>query len=137
MDYANSRRIKVWGTARVVEDDPQLLARLVDPGQAERAILFTIEAWDVNCPQHIHKRYPQKEVAKVVEDLQQRIQDLEAQLTALIKRGTGEWCARVSAVVERRYVLLGDFNPEAGAIARYHPATLWRGGAGQARRLVG
>ena len=59
MDYVNSRRIKIWGNARVVEDDPKLLERLADPdypGKAERAILFAIEAWDVNCPQHIHKR---------------------------------------------------------------------------------
>ncbi len=59
MDYVNSRRIKLWGTARVVEDDAGLLASLADPdypGRPERAILFTIEAWDGNCPQHIHKR---------------------------------------------------------------------------------
>ena len=60
MDYARSRRIKLWGKARVVEDDPALLHRLRDPaypGKVERAILFEIEAWDVNCPQHIHKRF--------------------------------------------------------------------------------
>lgn len=59
IDYVNSRRIKLWGTAKVIEDDAALLAELADPeypGRPERAILFTIEAWDVNCPQHIHKR---------------------------------------------------------------------------------
>ena len=59
IDYVNSRRIKLWGTARVIEDDAALLADLADAsyaGRPERAILFTIEAWDVNCPQHIHKR---------------------------------------------------------------------------------
>lgn len=59
MDYVNSQRIKLWGTARVVEDDPVLLASLADPeypARPERAILFAIEAWDANCPQHIHKR---------------------------------------------------------------------------------
>ena len=54
MDYANRRRVKIWGTARVVEDDPELIESLRDasygPGRPERAILFTIEAWDVNCP---------------------------------------------------------------------------------------
>ena len=60
MDYANSRRVKVWGTARVVEGDAALLEKLRDPaypGKVERAILFTVEAWDVNCPQHIHQRF--------------------------------------------------------------------------------
>jgi predicted pyridoxine 5'-phosphate oxidase superfamily flavin-nucleotide-binding protein len=84
MDHANSRRIKIWGTARVVEDDPDLLERLQDPeypGKAERAILFSIEAWDVNCPQHIHKRFPQAVVAPIIEKLQGQVQELQAKLT--------------------------------------------------------
>lgn len=86
MDYARSRRIKLWGTARVVEDDPTLLNRLHDtsyPGKVERAILFQIEAWDVNCPQHIHKRFSQKQVAPVIEQLQGRIAELEAEVRRL------------------------------------------------------
>ena len=83
MDYANSRRIKLWGTARVVEDDPDLLERLQDPkytGRVERAILFSIEAWDVNCPQHIHKRFPQATVAPIIEKLQAQVQELQVKL---------------------------------------------------------
>lgn len=83
MDYVRSRRIKLWGKARVVEDDPALLNMLRDaayPGKVERAILFEIEAWDVNCPQHIHKRFPQKQVAPVIEQLQAKIAELEARL---------------------------------------------------------
>ena len=60
MDYPNRSRIKIWGRAKVVEDDPALMERLVDPGYAarpEQAIVFTIEAWDVNCPQHITPRF--------------------------------------------------------------------------------
>lgn len=80
MDYARGRRIKLWGTARVVEDDVALFDQLRDPsysGKVERAILFEIEAWDVNCPQHIHKRFSQKQVAPVIEQLQARIAELE------------------------------------------------------------
>lgn len=83
MDYAHRRRIKVWGTAHVVDDDPKLLQQLQDPsyaGKVERAILFTIEAWDVNCPQHIHPRFSQRQVAPVIEELQARIAKLEAEL---------------------------------------------------------
>ena len=86
IDYARSRRIKLWGKARVVEDDPALLDRLRDssyPGKVERAMLFEIEAWDVNCPQHIHKRFPQKQVAPVIEQLQAKIAELEARLKTL------------------------------------------------------
>lgn len=86
MDYAQSRRIKVWGHARVVEDDPALLDRLRDPlypGKVERAILFQVEAWDVNCPQHIHKRFSQKQVAPVIEQLLGRIAELDAEVRRL------------------------------------------------------
>jgi predicted pyridoxine 5'-phosphate oxidase superfamily flavin-nucleotide-binding protein len=83
MDYVNSRRIKLWGTARVVDNDPDLLEQLQDeayPGRVERAILFSIEAWDVNCPQHIHKRFPQAVVAPIIEKLQAQVQELQSRL---------------------------------------------------------
>ncbi|HJZ55312.1 MAG TPA: pyridoxamine 5'-phosphate oxidase family protein [Gemmataceae bacterium] len=89
MDYANGQRVKLWGEARVVEDDPALLDRLRDPaypGKAEWAILLRIEAWDVNCPQHIHKRFSQAQVAPVVEQLQARIADLESQLAQALDK---------------------------------------------------
>ncbi len=83
MDYANRRRIKIWGRARVVEDDPALLERLIDPAykaRPERAFVFEVEAWDVNCPQHITPRYTEAEIAPVIERLQSRIAALEAKL---------------------------------------------------------
>lgn len=83
MDYVNSRRVKLWGTAKVIEDDAELLERLRDPdypGKVERAIVFTVAAWDVNCPQHIHKRYSQRQVAPVISELQAKIAALEEQL---------------------------------------------------------
>jgi predicted pyridoxine 5'-phosphate oxidase superfamily flavin-nucleotide-binding protein len=82
LDFARRRRIKIWGRARVVEDDPALLARLVDPGyraRPERAILFTVEAWDVNCSQHITARFTEDEVAQATTPLLQRIAALEAE----------------------------------------------------------
>src|SRR5271154_4112129 len=51
MDYAERRRVKIWGRARVVENDPELLTRLMPGGykaRPQQAILFMIEAWDVN-----------------------------------------------------------------------------------------
>jgi predicted pyridoxine 5'-phosphate oxidase superfamily flavin-nucleotide-binding protein len=83
MDYATCQRVKLWGEARVVEDDPQLLERLRDPaypGKVERAILFKIEAWDTNCSQHIHKMYSEDQVATAIQKLQARITELESQL---------------------------------------------------------
>ena len=86
MDYANRRRIKIWGRARVVVDDPELLERLADAGYKavpEQAVVFEIEAWDVNCPQHITRRYTEREMASLVGPLQARIGELEAQVAAL------------------------------------------------------
>ena len=60
MDYPNRKRIKIWGTARYVEDDSELLTQLVDPeytARPERALVFAVKAWDLNCPQHITPRY--------------------------------------------------------------------------------
>lgn len=52
-------------------------------GIVERAILFSMEAGDVNCPQHIHRRYPKREVEPVLEKLTDRIADLEQKLAEL------------------------------------------------------
>jgi predicted pyridoxine 5'-phosphate oxidase superfamily flavin-nucleotide-binding protein len=82
LDFAERRRIKIWGRARVVEDDPALLARLADPGyraRPERAILFTVEAWDVNCSQHITPRFTEAEVTEATAPMRDRIAALEAE----------------------------------------------------------
>lgn len=84
IDYEHSRRIKLWGTARMIEDDANLLEALRDPGypgRPERAVIFTIEAWDINCPQHIHKRYLKSDVDSTIESLRARVVELEAKLT--------------------------------------------------------
>lgn len=86
MDYRNKRRVKIWGHAEVIEDDEELLESLVDPdydGRPERAIMFTIEAWDSNCPQHIPQMWSESEIAPVVNTMNARIEDLEAELAAL------------------------------------------------------
>jgi len=88
MDYANRRRVKLWGTAKVIESDSDLLETLRDPdypGKVERVILFTIDAWDINCPQHIHKRFSDRQIAPVIEKLQSRIAELEAELRQVVR----------------------------------------------------
>lgn len=86
IDYANLRRVKIWGRARVVEDDGPLLTRLSDPayaGRPERCILFDVNAWDVNCPQHITRRFSEAELTPSIQRLHQRIADLEAEIAVL------------------------------------------------------
>jgi uncharacterized protein len=80
MDYATRTRVKIWGRARVVEDDPALVARLMPDGYRaapEHAVLFTVEAWDVNCPQHIPPKVDAAEVEQGLAQLQERVAVLE------------------------------------------------------------
>ena len=86
MDYTQRRRVKLWGRARVVEDDPALLARLWPEGykaRDEQVIVFEVEAWDTNCPQHIPQMFHAEDVARTVEQFQARIRELEAEVAAL------------------------------------------------------
>jgi predicted pyridoxine 5'-phosphate oxidase superfamily flavin-nucleotide-binding protein len=75
MDYPNQRRVKIWGHAEFVEGDAGLMQRLVDTdykAQPERALVFHVEAWDVNCPQHITPRFTQAEIDAGMTDPQER-----------------------------------------------------------------
>jgi predicted pyridoxine 5'-phosphate oxidase superfamily flavin-nucleotide-binding protein len=86
MDYVNRHRVKVWGKAEVVENDPALLEKLVDPNyksRPERVFLFHVEAWDVNCPQHIKPRYTEEDIEPERQRLRDRISELEAELNGL------------------------------------------------------
>jgi len=83
IDYENARRIKLWGTAEVVEDDPGLVDRLRvegGKGRPERAIICTISAWDVNCPQHIPQRIDAMRVAALIAERDARIAQMEREL---------------------------------------------------------
>ena len=85
IDFAHRRRIKLWGRAEVKEGDPELLRRLTDPGypgRVERAFVFHLEAWDVNCPQHIKPRFTEEEVGDTIEGLRARIRELEEKVKA-------------------------------------------------------
>ena len=82
MDYPNRHRIKIWGTAEFIEDDPALLSRVADPdykARLERVLVFHVKAWDVNCTQHIQQRFTPEEFEPVVQELRDRIAELESQ----------------------------------------------------------
>jgi uncharacterized protein len=86
MDYAHRRRIKIWGEARVVDDDPALLQSLMPQGykaRPEQAIVFRISAWDTNCPQHIPQKFDAADVAAALASRDARIVELEAELAGL------------------------------------------------------
>jgi predicted pyridoxine 5'-phosphate oxidase superfamily flavin-nucleotide-binding protein len=86
IDYMLRRRIKLWGTARVVEPDAELVAKLMPAGyqaRPEQVILFTVAAWDSNCPQHIPQRFEAADVAAAIAKRDARIAELEAEIQKL------------------------------------------------------
>ncbi|GLZ76220.1 pyridoxamine 5'-phosphate oxidase [Actinorhabdospora filicis] len=87
MDYAEQVRLKLLGRARVVEDDPELFARLHTPdyrAKVERAIVITVEGFDWNCPQHIPVLYPAEVVERVIGRIQEQAEEEKAALLARI-----------------------------------------------------
>src|ERR1700731_363496 len=85
IDYAHRRRVKIWGEARVVDDDPALLESLMPQGyraRPEQVILFRVSAWDTNCPQHIPQQFDATDVAAALASRDSRIAELEAELAA-------------------------------------------------------
>lgn len=86
MDYAHRRRVKLWGEARVVDDDPALMKSLMPAGykaRPEQVVLFKIAAWDTNCPQHIPQKFDAADVAAALATRDGRINELEEELAAL------------------------------------------------------
>ena len=86
MDYEHRQRIKVWGEARVVEGDAALVERLMPAGykaRAEQVILFTVTAWDANCPQHIPVKIDAANVQAALDQRDARIHALELELRQL------------------------------------------------------
>jgi predicted pyridoxine 5'-phosphate oxidase superfamily flavin-nucleotide-binding protein len=86
IDYMNRQRVKIWGEAKVVEGDADLLARLMPQGyraRGEQVILFTVAAWDSNCNQHIPQRFEAADVAAALAKRERRIEELEAEVARL------------------------------------------------------
>ncbi|MDD5273302.1 MAG: pyridoxamine 5'-phosphate oxidase family protein [Methylovulum sp.] len=91
MDYANRRRLKVWGKVRIVHENesPELLSQLEVPSyraRIERGILIRVEAYDWNCPQHITPRYSKPEVESIIAPLLAEIEELKSRLATFAHR---------------------------------------------------
>src|SRR6516162_10213407 len=87
LDPARRQRIKIWARARMVENDPALIERLFDQGykaRPERVILFTVEAWDVNCSAHIVTRFTEEEIEEAFAAVRDKIAELETENARLL-----------------------------------------------------
>jgi uncharacterized protein len=90
MDYAHRQRIKIWGEAHVVEADAALLDQLMPKdyrAKPEQVIVFSVSAWDVNCPQHIPVRMEARDVQQALDQRDARIRELEKQLAQALQLG--------------------------------------------------
>jgi predicted pyridoxine 5'-phosphate oxidase superfamily flavin-nucleotide-binding protein len=86
MDYAHRQRIKIWGEAKVVEGDSALIAKLMPDGyqaKPEQVIVFTVAAWDANCPQHIPVRLDAIKVKEALDAKDRRIRELESEIARI------------------------------------------------------
>jgi predicted pyridoxine 5'-phosphate oxidase superfamily flavin-nucleotide-binding protein len=86
IDYVHGKRVKIWGDARVVEDDAELITRLMPEdyeARPEQAILFTVLAWNANCPQHIPQRFDAADVVAALAERDKRIAALESEVRRL------------------------------------------------------
>lgn len=86
IDYAQRRRIKIWGEASIVEASTERLAKMMPAAykaQAEQVILFKVSAWDVNCSKHIPQRFEAADVSLALAERDQRIAQLEAEIKQL------------------------------------------------------
>lgn len=86
MDYANRRRIKIWGEAWMIEGDEALLQTVMPEGYAaapERVLLFKVTAWDPNCPQHIPRKIDADEVDAMLAERDREIAGLKAEIERL------------------------------------------------------
>lgn len=84
MDYTNRRRVKIWGTAHVVENDDVLMRQLTPENyraKPERVLIFRIAAWDINCPQHVPQRFEAEDVERALAECNARIAELEDRLS--------------------------------------------------------
>ena len=107
MDYANQRRIKIWGRAKVVHENEntELIATLENPeyrARIERAVIIHVEAYEWNCPQHITRRFTEAEVRETLAPLIAENEQLKSRLVnraeKLTEMGTGELALVVSGI---------------------------------------
>ena len=92
MDYYSKIRFKLWGQAEVIEDQPDLLAALMSaqgeyPARGEQVVIFRVDAWDRNCPQHIPQWLDPEQAEALLAGRDQRIAELEEQVSQLKARG--------------------------------------------------
>jgi predicted pyridoxine 5'-phosphate oxidase superfamily flavin-nucleotide-binding protein len=87
MDYANRRRLKVLGHARVtpLAESDGLAERLAVPGYPaviESVVRVRVAGFDWNCPQHITPRFTLDEIERATQPLRERVAELEAKLAS-------------------------------------------------------
>jgi uncharacterized protein len=91
IDYGARQRIKIWGDARIVEGDAEQITKLMPrdySARPEQVLLFTVTAWDANCPQHIPLRFEADDVAAAIAERDKRIEALEAEIKQLKRKET-------------------------------------------------
>ena len=88
MDYPHRSRLKIFAHVDIKDlaGNPELAQAVATPGykaRPERVMLFHLDAFDWNCPQHITPRFTDEEVAEALLPMRKRLMELEAENKAL------------------------------------------------------
>ncbi len=91
MDYPNQRRLKIWGHVTMIDrkEKPEIIAELHDESYRalpERAVIISIEAFDWNCPRHIHQRFTHIEIEAEIKKYKDEIKKLREENEILKKQ---------------------------------------------------
>lgn len=94
MDYPAQRRLKIWGRARLIdeESEPALFARLESTGyraRIERGVVITVEAFDWNCPKYITPRFTEREVRNLAGGWKREVEHVATDSTTDAEIGSG------------------------------------------------
>jgi predicted pyridoxine 5'-phosphate oxidase superfamily flavin-nucleotide-binding protein len=88
VSYPLRARLKIYATAEIVElKEDDNLYQFLKPDEykfkPERMMIFKIQAYDWNCPQHITPRYTVPEIQELMAPQQQYIKTLEEEVKTL------------------------------------------------------
>jgi predicted pyridoxine 5'-phosphate oxidase superfamily flavin-nucleotide-binding protein len=85
IDYPSRSRLKIFAKSEIValDDNSELFKTLNLDNykfRPERMMVFHIEAYDWNCPQHIKQRFTLEEIDEITKPLRNKIKELEEKL---------------------------------------------------------
>ena len=90
IDHANRSASSSGGKRASWRTTPRCWPELMPndgKSRGEQVVIFRVLAWDANCPKHIPQRFDAADISRALEQRDQRIAELEAQVRRLLNPG--------------------------------------------------